>query len=149
TPRTPEELQELLEALAELAPRVTFPAEPEVRIAGPHGEFLVQVRNGHVRVVSWSAQGGGSDLPPDRILAIIMGLEQDEGGARPRDGNVALPSPRSRYAKIALIGLVLIGSNSVTAWMLMRPPPPLPREVLSEYRLVAPERAARIFSEFA
>jgi hypothetical protein len=145
---TPDKLREMLEKLAHLAPSVNFPAEPEVRITGPQGQFLVQVRNGHVRMVSWSAQQGGSDLPPDRILAIIMGLEQSEDGELGRN-EAKMSSPRVRGSKIALLAFVLFGSNGFTAWMLTRPSPPPPIQLLPEYRIVTPERAERMLTDFA
>jgi hypothetical protein len=145
---TPVELRRLLEQLARLAPTVSFPAEPELRINGPQGQFLVQVRNGHVRMVSWSAQQGGTDLAPDRILAIILGLEQGEveSGQVYSGGG---PSSRNRAMKITLLIAALLGTNGFTAWMLTRPSPRPPAQVLAEYRAVLSDRAERMFAEFA
>jgi hypothetical protein len=145
---TPEKLRALLEALAVLAPKTEPPAEPELRIAGPHGRFLVQGRNKQVKVISWSTQGGGSGLSSERILAMIMGMEQEEGspnrGRRKTDADGG-----SRRWKIALLAVVVLGSNAVTAWMLTRPPPPPPPEILAEHKFVAPERGERILGQFA
>ncbi|MSU47551.1 MAG: hypothetical protein EXS37_00385 [Opitutus sp.] len=55
----------------------------------------------------------------------------------------------SRRWKLALLAIAVVGSNGVTAWLLTRPPPPLPPELLPEYRLVTPEQAERVLAEFA
>src|SRR4051812_7939152 len=65
---TPQRLRGWLELLTKLAPNVEYPAAPELRIVGPRGRFLVQVRAGQVRLTSWSTNEGGADLTPDRVL---------------------------------------------------------------------------------
>jgi hypothetical protein len=64
---TPPRLRGWLEALAKLAPKIEFPTQPELRIVGPRGRFLVQVKNGQVRLTSWSTNEGGSDLTPEEL----------------------------------------------------------------------------------
>lgn len=144
------ELRELIEALTVLAPRTEYPAEPELRIVGPHGRFLVQARNGEMRVSSWSAQAGGANLSSEQILAMILGLEEaealpprasDDGGARRGRGS-------ARWKLIVLV-IAIVGSNGVTAWMLTRPPPRVPVALLPEYQVVAPERAQRVLADYA
>ncbi len=144
------ELRDLIEALTALAPRTEYPAEPELRIVGPHGRFLVQARNGGMRVSSWSAQAGGASLTPEQILAMILGLEEAES-LPPRAGAPAPAGSGRISARVKLIVLVLAiaGSNIVTAWMLTRPPPRVPVALVPEHQPVAPERAQRVLAEFA
>lgn len=146
----PEKLRTLLEALAALAPTTQFPAEPELRIVGPHGRFVVQVRNGQVRVTSWTTQEAGSGLTPNRILAMIMGTEAADESDGPASGAMgAAVGQLSRRWKIAVLAIAVAGTNGVTAWLLTRPPAPPPPELLPEYRVVAPEQAARLLANFA
>lgn len=142
---TPDKLRKLLEALSALAPKVEYPAAPEMRIAAAEGRFLVQVKEGKVRFTSWSLRTGGSDLTPAQILAAITGEPLDERagtGAAGGSGGKRI----SRVAKVALLAAVILGSNSVTAWMMMRPPPEL---LLPPYRLLDPEPAQRLFERVA
>jgi len=145
---TPERLRAWLEALIRLAPTVEYPVTPELRIAGPHGRFLVQAKNGQVRVTSWTSNAGGSDLTPDRILALIMGTDEAEAAAI-AVASVGSGTSRRRGLKIALIVLAIVGTNGATAWMLTRPPPRLPASILPEYTIATPERAGRILGQFA
>ncbi|MDO8631376.1 MAG: hypothetical protein Q7R41_12880, partial [Phycisphaerales bacterium] len=70
------QLRELLNALTELAPKVAYPAVPEMRITATGQQFLVQVRDRRVRFSSWSIRTGGSDLTPAQILAAIAGTDE-------------------------------------------------------------------------
>lgn len=144
------ELRELVEALTALASSTTYPAEPELRIVGPHGRFLVQARNGEMRVSSWSAQAGGANLSPEQILAMILGLEEAEAlPARVGGAKGARRARGSARWKLVVLAIAIVGSNGVTAWMLTRPPPRVPVALLPEYQLVAPERAQRVLADFA
>ena len=146
---SPDKLKALLDAFGALAPKTQYPAEPEMRIGGPHGRFLVQARNGQVRVTSWSSQQGGFDLTPNRILSMIMGMEEREDvGAPVLRGASDAGGKLSRRWRIALLALAALGANAVTAWMLMRPPPTPPPELFPEYRLVDAEGAARVLADF-
>ena len=141
----PEKLRKLLEALATLAPKVEYPAAPEMRITAAEGRFLVQVKEGKVRFTSWSLRTGGSDLTPAQIIAAITGEPLDErAGAGASGGSGGKPG--SRVAKVALLAAVILGSNGATAWMLMRPPP---EPMLPPYRLLDPEPAQRLFERVA
>ncbi len=145
---TLDQLHGLIERLTVLAPIVQYPAEPELRIVGPQGRFLVQARNGEILVSSWSTRTAGAKLSPKQIVAMIMGLE--EAGELPlgQVGNATTASLPRRW-KLLILALAVAGSNGVTAWYLTRPPPPPPRELFPEHRLLAPEQAARVLTEFA
>jgi hypothetical protein len=143
----PRHLRKLLEALAVLAPTVKPPVVPSLRISGPHGQFLVQVAAGQVRVTSWSTQAGAENLTPDRILALIMGAEVEEKPVAAANAGIFDRLPRS--GKIALLAVAILGSNAVTAWMMTRPPPALPESILPAHRPIDAERAKRVLAEFA
>jgi hypothetical protein len=146
----PEKLRALLEALARVAPGCEFPTVPELRIAGPHGRFLVQAKNGQVRVTSWSTKAGAADLTPERIYALVMGGEAGAEDAPPA-GEIKIISfgGLSRRWALAILVLAIIATNGVTAWLLTRPPTPLPTYLLPKYQLVSPEQSKRVFSDFA
>jgi len=144
------DLRRMLEALAVLAPKVEFPAEPELRIAGPHGRFLVQAKNGQVKVISWSSQTGtGGEMTPDRIYAMIVGMESGDSAREPAGALERFLGGVSPRSKVAILAVAILGSNAITAWFLTRPNAVPPRELLPEYRPVAADQAKRIFDEFA
>ena len=142
---TDKKLRELIRALAGLASTNLGAASPELRVVAPHGQFVVKVSEGRLRINSWTIKVGGSDLSPDQIFALITGAEAvaeaagiavDVGGPK-----------RSRGGKIALLAALILGTNAVTAWMLTRPPPPPP--LLPEFVPLAKEPADRFVAEIA
>jgi len=141
-----KKLGALLEAFATLAPQVRYPAAPSLRVRGEHGDFLVQVNAGQVRVTSWSTQANTENLTPDRILALIMGADVADGRGARADGIFGrLP----RAGKIAVLAVAIVGSNILTAWFVTRPPPRLPVAVLPEYRPLEPEPGQRALADYA
>lgn len=146
---TLDQLHGLIERLTALAPIVQYPAEPELRIVGPQGRFVVQARNGEIHVSSWSTRTGGAKLSPKQIIAMIMGLEEAGGDYPMGQVGHATAVGLSRRWKLLILVLAVAGSNGVTAWYLTRPPPPPPRELFPEHRLLAPEQAGRVLAEFA
>lgn len=147
---SPEKLRILLEAIAKIAAKCEFPTVPELRIAGPHGRFLVQAKNGQVRVTSWSTKAGSADLTPERIFALVMGRDAPEGEAGPEREIkiISFGGPSRRWALVVLV-LAILATNGITAWLLTRPPTPLPTAVLPRYELVSPEKAKRVFADYA
>jgi len=142
-------VRQMIEAFARLAPGTQYPTQPELRIVGPAGSFLVQARNGEMRVSSWSAQASGASLSCDQIVALVLGL--DAPGAGPQPGAAASGGARRNSArgKFAALVLGVVAVNGGTAWLLTQPPPPLPPEVLPACQIVAPERAQRVLDDFA
>ncbi len=142
---TNKKLRELIRALAALAPTNLGSAAPELRVVAPHGQFVVQVAAGRLRINSWTIKVGGADLSPDQIFALITGAEAvaDAVGAEASDGS----PKRSRGGLMALLAVVILGTNALTAWMLTRPPPPPP--LLPDYTLMTKEPAARFVAEIA
>lgn len=145
---TPEKLRSLLETLAGLASRCEYPTVPELRIAGPQGRFLVQAKNGQVRVTSWSASTGSADLTPDRIFALIMGEAVDDGDLPASVRPLSFGGLSRRAALVVLVAAILL-TNGATAWLLTRPPEPIPTSLLPAHEPVSPEQARRILADFA
>lgn len=142
---SPEQLRKLLVALASLAPNVEYPATPEVRIASPDGQYLVQVKDRHVRFSSWSTRAGNSDPSPEEIVAAITGTDVAAmQGVATAELVGALRCPRRGLA-IGLLAAAILASNGITAWMLTRPPP----DLLPEYRLLDADAANRLLSDTA
>lgn len=143
---TSDQLRQLLVALANLAPKVEYPAVPELRITAADGQFLVQVKDRHVRFSSWSTRAGNADPSPGEIMATITGTEVAEGaGAGAAELVSALRRPRRRGLAIGLLAAAILASNGITAWMLTRPP----ADMLPEYRLLDPDAAKRLLIDAA
>lgn len=145
---TLDQLHTLIERLTVLAPVVQYPAEPELRIVGPQGRFLVQARNGEILVSSWSTRVTVGKPSPRQIVAMIMGYEEAAADFLPGQVENTKSASLARRWKLLLLALAVAGSNGVTAWYLTRPLAPPPRELFPEYRLLAPEQAGRVLSEF-
>lgn len=142
---TDKKLRELIRALGTLTSTNLGGASPELRVAAPHGQFIVQISQGRLRINSWTLKVGGADLSPDQIFALITGAEAvadavgvDLGGGGQR---------RSRGKAIAILAALILGTNAVTAWMLTRPPPPAP--LLADHAPLAKEPAQRFVAEIA
>ncbi len=139
----PEKVRELLDALAALAPQVEYPAASELRISDGEALFIVQVKEGVVRLTSWAAPNGGGEFTAAQIMATITGTEVSEGE---RAAPVAASrSPGLRSALVGLMAGVILGANGVTAWKLLRPPP----DDLPAYRLLEPDPARRLLAKVA
>jgi hypothetical protein len=139
-----ERLRRLIEGLAKIAPTVAYPTTPEVRVTSPEGRFLVHVKDGKIKFTSWSLRTGGSELTPAQIFAAITGEELDE-----RTFVAAVTTVEEKRMpkgmKIALLAVVIVASNAVTAWMAVKPPPTL----LPNYRLMDAEPGSRLLATAA
>lgn len=144
----PERLRGLIEGFAAVAPRCEYPVAPELRIEGPHGRFLVQVKDGQVRVTSWSAKAGTAELTPERIFAMITGRDVEEVAA-PSGGRSVSFGGLSRNTALIVLVLAIVATNGITAWMLTRPPEPVPTSLLPAHTFVDAERARRVFADYA
>jgi hypothetical protein len=142
---TPTQVRTLLETAAALAPSVIPPAEPELRISGETGKFVVQLRAGNLNFVSWSTTHKGSgQLSPTQIIAIITG-ECDDDSA-PSVGN-GLPFlgrllPSMNMGTMAVI-IVLV--NAFTIWFVTKPP----RTLTPKFVLMEAAPAERLLTEVA
>ena len=137
-------LHALIRSLGTLAPTNLGKASPELRVIAPHGQFVVQVAEGQLRINSWTIRVGGSALSPDQIFALITGAEAvaDAAGIE-----LAGSAPkRSRGAMVALLAVLILGSNALTAWFLTRP---APNPFLPDYAPLAKEPAERLIADIA
>jgi hypothetical protein len=140
-----DRLRRLIEGLSKLAPTVSYPTTPELRVTSPEGRFLVHVKEGKIKFTSWSLRTGGSELTPAEIFAAITGEELDEPAFVAATAVVEEKKTMPRGAKIALLAVVILGSNAVTAWMAVKPPPTL----LPNYRVMDAEPASRLLASTA
>lgn len=139
---SPDQLRKLLTAVESLAPSVVFPAEPELRITGGPGDFVVRVKSGQLHLVSWSKAHKGGVYSADQIVAAITDEGAEEEVATSRGGG-----GRNWREKVtmALMGLAIIGINTFTIWFLTKPP----RSLVGDYRVLPSERAERVITEVA
>jgi hypothetical protein len=135
-------LRELLHALAKAVAKLadSDPAAPEIRITSSHGVFMVKAANGRLRLHSWNLRSGTREMEPDEILATVA--DEEPAGkpahiAAPRRaaamGRSSVLSTVPRWVKVAVLVVIFAGINTVSGWMLMRPPPDLlpPHQMLS------------------
>ena len=145
---TVAQLRELLYALSMVASNLTIyePSTPEIRIKTERDAFVVRTRYRRLCFVGWESILRGEDHSVAYILSTITGTAGSPRLAAPRierpsavssSGSSASPMPAGgvpRWAKIAVMAVLILGINATTAWMLLRPAPsPLPQhEVLAE-----------------
>jgi hypothetical protein len=116
---TEKKLRALIRALAGCAIEKSGAATPELRVAAPHGQFVVQASGGRLRINSWTMRVGGADLSPDQIFTLIC------GSAAVADATAdvaAAAGKRSRRGLLVACAVLILASNSLTAWLLMRQP---------------------------
>lgn len=139
----PEQLHALLRAASAIAGMVKYPVEPEIRIAGPAGNFVVRLMDGELHLVSWSSAHKGGPATPSAVMAAVLG-----------DTPEVLPETRPKTAgqrqsgdKLSLValGLAIVLVNCFTVWVLTRPT----RTMAAKARLLAPEPAERVLAEVA
>jgi hypothetical protein len=141
---TPDQLRRLIDGLVGLAAKVEYPVAPELRVTAPDGQFVIQVKQGHVVMNSWAVRSGATDLSPAEIFAAITGVEPGASEPGARGGRGAVSGPQ-RQLKVALLALGIIGSNAVTAWMLTRPPP----DLLPAHEFLPEGPASRVLANVA
>jgi hypothetical protein len=141
-----KKLRTLLEAAAALAPGVSYPAEPELRITGATGKFVVQIKAGTLHFVSWSSSiKAGGKLTPAEIVAAITGedSEADARGGRLEAGTE--PRGFKQSLTIGVLVAAIVAVNSFTVWFTTRPP----RTLLPKYTLLQPGPAQRLLADVA
>lgn len=142
---TSRQLRAILDAAAKLAPTVAYPVEPEIRIETTAGKFVVQIRNGALKFISWSSSVRGSgEMTAAQIMAAIAG-ESGEAELVATAGSRGsalsfLPSP-----KILLCGIAIIAVNSFTLWFVTRPP----RTFAPKFTLMEAAPAERLLADVA
>lgn len=125
---TEDSLRKLLTAAAVLAPQVTYPLAPEIRITAPTGKFLAPLKEGRLRFVSWAAAAKslGHEPTVDQMLSIIRGDVPDEDAgstyyASSRGGGSRLTGGK-RIAAIVGLLLVVLAVNAFTVTQAKKPP---------------------------
>jgi hypothetical protein len=141
-----KQLRSILQSVADLAPTVAYPAEPEVRVEGPAGKYVIQVKAGRLNLVSWSSTQKYGALTTEQIFAAVTGEEPAEGARQDRvaTGKSAPSGIRSKVTMF-LLGAAIVGVNCFTLWFITRPPTSL----LPKYRLLEPAPAERLLVEVA
>ena len=128
------QLRELLYSLNEVAGRQTIyePSTPEIRIKTDRDVFIVRTRYRHLCFIGWEAMLRGEEHSVAYILAAITG-SAEHGKLVPK---IERPAPSykthsapsldtgsvPRWAKVAIMTLLIIGFNVTAVWLLMRPP---------------------------
>jgi hypothetical protein len=127
----------LLKSLQAISATIEPPLEPEMRIAGPSGKFVVKPKLGELHLVSWSKAHKGGVVTPQAVLDAVCGAEAEEGAAPARaagPSRAAKGSGRSAESKLTLAGLTLaiLAVNAFTVWFVTRPP----RTLAEAYKLL-------------
>jgi hypothetical protein len=140
-----KKLHELIRQLGSLASTNLGSAAPEMRVAAPLGQFVVKISEGRLRVNSWAIKIGGANLSPDQIFGVITGAGAE--AEVPAAEVYEVMGKRSRGGIIALLVVLTVGINALTAWMLTQPQPPAP--MLPDFTPLAREPAERFVAEIA
>lgn len=135
---TIEKLRELLVALAATA--ATLPAvsaaTPEIRIKAGKDTLTVRVSEGQLRFVSWETKAGGVGLNVDQIIARVnfSAPRTEPAPLRPARMHAPAGPPEKvpRWLKITGLIAAILVINSISVWMLIKPPP----DLLSEFELL-------------
>lgn len=141
-----KQLRQVLIAVAELAPSVTYPVEPELRIAGPAGQFVVNVKAGRLHLVSWASSQKGGEMSVAQIYAAVTGEQADDAPRQAR-GGAGAPAKGGIRENLTLValGIAIVAVNAFTIWFVTRPP----RTLLPHYTLLAAEPAGRVLKDVA
>ena len=128
------QLREMLYAFSELSSRLTIyePATPEIRIKTDRESFIVRTRYRRLCFVGYEATLRGEEHSVAYILTTITGTTETAKAPelrvieRPSAAGLAAPEAAAggfpRWAKIAVMTVLIIGCNGTAAWMLLRPP---------------------------
>lgn len=137
----------LLKSAEALAPQVAYPAAPEIRIVAPTGQFVVQFKDGRLKLVSWAKDAAGGVLSAQQIGAVITGESNlsDESSRAPAKSTAGGASRWRHYATMTLLGAAIIGCNIFTIWILTQPP----KSLLPKYKLLDREPAERLLASAA
>lgn len=149
---SPDQLRKLLHALQAIAPGIEPPLEPEMRIEGPTGKFVVRAKLGGMHLVSWSSAHRGGAVSADEVLAAVTAADGKEAPA-PKAGRPAPAAARKARGggkaenKLTLVGLglAIVAVNAFTIWFITRPP----RTLAEAYTLLPGVEAERVFNAVA
>lgn len=148
---TSKKLQSMLDALATLAPKVSYPAIPELRITSIDGMFVVKVKGGQLELVSWStSRPGGGALTAAQIMAAITGegaeADAPSAGVRNSGGSPAATAARGKnMMMVTALIIAIVGVNAFTVWFVTKPK----KTLLPKYAVLPPEPAERLLTNVA
>ena len=138
------QIRTLLESAAALATSVLPPAEPELRITGETGKFVIQLRAGNLNFVSWStSRMAGGKLTPAQIVATIAGETTDVA-----DASTATAAGSRRFLpsiNIGLMAVAIVAVNAFTLWFVFQPP----KQLTPKFTLLPSAPAERLLTEVA
>ena len=147
-----KKLRALLNALAGLAPTVSYPVGPELRISSPDGMFVVQAKGGQLNFVSWSSsRPGAGALMAAQIFTAITGEGAEVEAAPVRKVTNSADEYFARKARrknmITLVSLIagVVLVNCFTVWFVTRPK----KTLLPKYALLEKGPAERVLTTVA
>ena len=128
------QLRDLLYSLSEVSSGLTIydPSTPEIRIKTDREAFTIRTRYRRLCFVGYETVLRGEEHSVSYILSTITGTAEPVKAA-PKPERPASASPAGspaasrdmggmpRWAKIAVMAVLIVGFNAVTAWMLLRP----------------------------
>ena len=139
------QVRSLVESAAALAPSVALGLEPELRITGASGKFVVQLKTGHLSLVSWASnkQGGGV-LNPAQIVAVITG---EDTAADDRRQFARAPRLLGLLGSmnVGLLVVATVAVNVFTVWFMTR----APRTNVPKFTLLQAGPAERVLTDVA
>jgi len=141
-----KQLKGLLDAVTALAPSVVFPVEPEVRIAGPAGRFVVNIKEGQLHLVSWSSANSGGRFNSEQIFGIVSGAETAESvrAAAGESSGLSMGFLQGKGSMI-LMAIAILAVNGFTVWTLMKPK----KTLVPKFETLASEPAQRLLTDIA
>ncbi len=152
------QLREMLYALSELSSRLTIyePSAPEIRIKTDREVFVVRTRYRRLCFVGYETTLRGEEHSVAYILTTITGTTETAKAPEPRiSERPAVASSRSpleapagrfpRWAKIAVMAVIIVGCNGTAAWMLLRPP----NTLAPKFTLMTPSESATLLAKVA
>ena len=127
------QLRELLYSLSEVAARQTIyePSTPEIRIKTERDIFIIRTRYRRLCFIGWETVLRGEEHSVVYILDAITGSSEHGKVVpkieRPAPSYKTLSAPAldgglSRWAKIAIMAVLIVGFNAAAIWLLLRPP---------------------------
>jgi hypothetical protein len=144
-PAVPEKkLRDLIRSLAALASKNLGAAAPELRISAPQGRYIVRIAEGQLRITSWDIRVGGTSFSADQVFGLITGA--DAAAEESAEVGSPLSAKRSSRGLLALLAVLVLGTNVFTAWWMTRPPEP---PFLPEFTPLQPEQAERLMADAA
>ena len=151
------QLRDMLYAFGELASHLTIyePSAPEIRIKTDREVFVVRTRYRRLCFVGYEASLRGEEHSVAYILTTITGTTETAKAPelrvieRPSAAGRAAPEAAAggfpRWAKIAVMAVIIVACNGTAAWMFLRPP----NTTAPKYSLMTASESAALLAKFA